>query len=108
MVLLLCGWVAIAAIGLVYQLVQVPSLLYRKKGVDTRPLFRFAFKYATPAILTALANSFVAVNHRSRVVPAFNNHTASAKVYEVAQESLGSGIKPYNPRQHEAISSHSE
>ncbi|CAG9319391.1 unnamed protein product [Blepharisma stoltei] len=44
--LLVCiGWVLIGVIGIYVQRKKYPSLLYRRKGLDTTHLFRFAFTF---------------------------------------------------------------
>ncbi|CAG9334699.1 unnamed protein product [Blepharisma stoltei] len=39
------GWIIIALIGIYVQGRKYPSLLYRKKGLDTTHLFKFAFTF---------------------------------------------------------------
>lgn len=66
--LLISGWGAIAIFGVVYQIRRIPSLLYRKPGVDVSNLFRFAFKRATADIISALKENFERVGHRNNVL----------------------------------------
>jgi len=44
---LVLGWTALVVFGLVWMRLHYPSLLYRKQGVDTQQLFKFAFKFST-------------------------------------------------------------
>jgi len=82
--LLAGGWGAIVLFGSIYQRLRIPSLLYRKKGVDTRYLFRFAFKPTTPSILAALYQSFQAVNHPCQL-------TSTGNKYFIGPETLYDG-----------------
>lgn len=66
--LLISGWGLIVIAGVVYQIKRIPSLLYRKPGVDVSNLFRFAFKRATADIMFALKENFERVGHRNNVV----------------------------------------
>jgi hypothetical protein len=86
---LMSGWGAIVLFGVIYQLLRAPSLLYRKKAVDTRPLFRFAFKFATTRIMKSLILSFEAVNHRNRIISARRVNPAANR-YEIREENLAS------------------
>jgi hypothetical protein len=62
------GWCALVIFGLVYQHRKIPSLLYRKQGVNTNHLFKFAFKKTTLELLNALKESFSKVGHLTTVV----------------------------------------
>lgn len=41
------GWVALLVFGYVWMRLRYPSMLAKKKGIDTRELFRFAFQFST-------------------------------------------------------------
>lgn len=100
------GWGLIGALGFAYQLIRVPSLLYRKRGVDTRPLFKFAFKPATQSILSALQKSFQEVGHRSRILDLQIQPAESAQRYVAATEDLSSRRNPIgSERMHAPIKS---
>ena len=75
-ILLLIGWVGVVVLGVIYQIRRIPSLLYRKPGVDVSNLFRFAFKRATAEIMSALRDNFERVGHRNSVVVLGNRGNA--------------------------------
>ena len=98
--ILMSGWGGIILFGLIYQLLRIPSLLYKKKAVDTRPLFRFAFKPATSRIMASLIFSFQAVNHRSQIVPSASIANSVARRYELELEDFTNGGGLRSSRQH--------
>ena len=61
-VLIGVGWLCIAAIAFGYQLWRAPSLLYRPKGINTVPLYKFAFQPVTTEIAHALQMEFDQTN----------------------------------------------
>ena len=65
--LLLCGWGFLGMGGFVYQILRIPSLLYRKKGIDTRSLFKFAFRPATKSLREEIRATFQAAGRQNRV-----------------------------------------
>ena len=87
--LLLGGWI-VSAIGVIgYQLLWTPSLLYRRKGVDTRPLFKFAFRPSTSEIRDALRAAFQAVRKSNRIYePTDLNTPNHAQQYAVEPAAL--------------------
>ncbi|CAG9332857.1 unnamed protein product [Blepharisma stoltei] len=46
------GWIIIIGIGFYVQNIKYPSLLYRKKGIDTSHLFKFAFTFGKSSQIT--------------------------------------------------------
>lgn len=51
------SWVGMALLllsGEIYLVIRVPGLLYRREGINTVPLFKFAFKPATVPIVRSL------------------------------------------------------
>jgi len=88
------GWGLLGVLGLGYQFLRIPSLLFRKQGVDTRPLFKFAFKPATQSIIAALQKSFQEVNHPSHISQHLPPPAESAQRYIAATEDLTSRRNP--------------
>jgi len=60
--LLWTSWVCIVLATLAYQFWRVPSLLFRPKGIDLVPLFKFAFKPVTVEIASNLQSEFQRTN----------------------------------------------
>jgi len=54
--------VCIVLATLAYQFWRVPSLLFRPKGIDLVPLFKFAFKPVTVEIASNLQSEFQRTN----------------------------------------------
>ncbi|CAG9319384.1 unnamed protein product [Blepharisma stoltei] len=75
--LLVCiGWVLIGAVGIYVQRKKYPSLLYRRKGLDTTHLFRFAFTFGKLS-KTAL----------SKIVPSRASDEYASKDFSIVKQA---------------------
>ena len=81
--MLFAGWGGLLIAGEVYQAWKVPSLLYRPQGVNTVHLYKFAFKPATPQIISNLQLEFERTGKRCSLRGAhYSASSAQARVPE--------------------------
>jgi hypothetical protein len=65
------GWLCIAAGTFAYQLWKAPSLLYRPKGINLLPLYKFAFQRVTVEIAHNLELEFQRTSKLSSINRAY-------------------------------------